>query len=293
MLAIIIPYYKIDFFDATLQSLANQTDKSFNVYIGDDLSPENPNMIINKYRDVLNISYTKFEDNLGSKSLTKQWERCIALSKKEPWIMILGDDDVLGNNVVELFYKEVIVRGLNTNLIRFSSQLINQNDIPITKIYNHPELEYGYEFYGRKLKFLTRCSLSEHIFLREAYNEVKFHSYPLAWCSDDRFFLEMSKNVPAIAINEATVYPRNSEINISGNQSKNKLKGEVQIEFYEWVWKNYRNKIDMESRLALLSVYSRIYKELYPGIPVFQFFLKKYIETKNIRAVLSFMKNNI
>lgn len=41
MLAIIIPYYKLRFFEATLESLANQTDKRFKVYIGDDASPEN------------------------------------------------------------------------------------------------------------------------------------------------------------------------------------------------------------------------------------------------------------
>lgn len=40
MLAIIIPYYKFTFFEATLQSLANQTDQRFKVYIGDDASLE-------------------------------------------------------------------------------------------------------------------------------------------------------------------------------------------------------------------------------------------------------------
>jgi hypothetical protein len=35
MLAIIIPYYKLTFFLATLESLANQTDNRFTVYIGE------------------------------------------------------------------------------------------------------------------------------------------------------------------------------------------------------------------------------------------------------------------
>ena len=42
MLAIIIPYFKLLFFEETLQSLAIQTDKRFKVYIGDDASPEDP-----------------------------------------------------------------------------------------------------------------------------------------------------------------------------------------------------------------------------------------------------------
>lgn len=42
MLAIIIPYYKLAFFEENLQSLSNQTDQRFKVYIGDDASPETP-----------------------------------------------------------------------------------------------------------------------------------------------------------------------------------------------------------------------------------------------------------
>ena len=33
MLAIVIPYFKLTFFEETLQSLANQTDQRFKVYI--------------------------------------------------------------------------------------------------------------------------------------------------------------------------------------------------------------------------------------------------------------------
>ena len=39
MLAIIIPFYKLTFFEENLHSLAIQTDKRFKVYIGDDSSP--------------------------------------------------------------------------------------------------------------------------------------------------------------------------------------------------------------------------------------------------------------
>ena len=49
MLAIIIPYYKLTFFEATLQSLAYQTDKRFKVYIGDDDSPEDCTVLLQKF----------------------------------------------------------------------------------------------------------------------------------------------------------------------------------------------------------------------------------------------------
>ena len=104
MLAIIIPYYKLVFFEETLQSLADQTDERFKVYIGDDASPENPTEIVKQYRGKFDFVYHRFETNLGSISLPQQWERCIALTADEEWIMILGDDDYLGENVVEQFY---------------------------------------------------------------------------------------------------------------------------------------------------------------------------------------------
>lgn len=42
MLAIVIPYYKINYFEETLKSLSNQTDKKFKVYIGNDASENDP-----------------------------------------------------------------------------------------------------------------------------------------------------------------------------------------------------------------------------------------------------------
>ena len=71
MLAIIIPYYKFTFFEATLQSLADQTNKQFKVYIGDDASPDSPETILKKYHGKFDFVYHRFEKNLGSVSLTK------------------------------------------------------------------------------------------------------------------------------------------------------------------------------------------------------------------------------
>jgi cellulose synthase/poly-beta-1,6-N-acetylglucosamine synthase-like glycosyltransferase len=69
MLAIVIPYYKIDYFEETLIALANQIDKRFKVYIGDDGSPNPPAELILKYHDCLNIHYKRFVENIGLKEL--------------------------------------------------------------------------------------------------------------------------------------------------------------------------------------------------------------------------------
>jgi glycosyltransferase involved in cell wall biosynthesis len=71
MLAIIIPYYKLTFFEATLQSLAHQIDKRFKVYIGDDASPEDPSELLEKYQGKFDFVYHRFDSNLGGISLTQ------------------------------------------------------------------------------------------------------------------------------------------------------------------------------------------------------------------------------
>ncbi len=48
-LAIVIPYFKISYFEELLLSLSQQTVQEFNLYIGDDNSPDSPYKIIKKF----------------------------------------------------------------------------------------------------------------------------------------------------------------------------------------------------------------------------------------------------
>lgn len=68
MLAIIIPYYKINFFKETLESLANQTDKRFKVYIGNDASTEDPTDLLNEFKGQIDFEYVAFTNKLFKSS---------------------------------------------------------------------------------------------------------------------------------------------------------------------------------------------------------------------------------
>ena len=48
-LAIIIPAYEEEFLAETLESLANQTNMDFNVYVGDDCSPFDLGKIVDSF----------------------------------------------------------------------------------------------------------------------------------------------------------------------------------------------------------------------------------------------------
>ncbi|KIA85256.1 glycosyltransferase family 2 protein [Flavobacterium sp. AED] len=232
MLAIVIPYYKLFFFEETLQSLANQTDKRFKVYIGDDASPENPVDLIEKYKGQFDFVYHRFESNFGETSLVKQWERCIDKMENEKWIMILGDDDYLETNVVASWYKNYSEFYHKSNVIRFASKSVNMksNGI-ISDSFTHPLWEKATDSYYRRFKGLTRSTLSEYVFSKESFLKYGFHDFPLAWHSDDAAWLDFSNNKPIYTINECNVFVRFSERSISGNNENQNLKDHASVKF--------------------------------------------------------------
>lgn len=253
MLAIIIPYYKLTFFEATLQSLANQTNKRFKVYIGDDASPEDARDLLNKYDGNFDVVYHRFLENLGGTSLTKQWERCIKLSGDEEWIMILGDDDVLMENVVEAFYENLSeINKEESNVVRFASQLIGENGEIFSDVFLHPKLETGKSSYWRKLKRKTRSSLSEYIFKRNIYLKFEFKQYPLAWNSDDMAWLLFSNFKHIYTINTTIVLVRQTKLSISGKRDNLKQKNTSQLLFLKDLMNSRFIRLTKKEKIELL-----------------------------------------
>lgn len=262
MLAIIIPYFKFTFFEATLISLANQTNQRFKVYIGDDASPEDCSKLLEKFKGRFDFEYYRFENNLGGTSLARQWERCIALSENEEWLMILGDDDLLAEDCVANFYKnERDIKDNNANVIRFASKVINADGEVFLGPYFHPKIELASDSFCRKVKNQTRSSLSEYVFKREAYNAYKFVDYPLAWHSDDKAWLDFSENKPIYTINETFVFVRFSEVNISGLQDNIESKLNATLQFYNDILKNPKNIFNGNQIFILLMSYEVIIKK--------------------------------
>lgn len=250
MLAIIIPYYKKTFFRETLQSLANQTDKRFKVYVGNDASPENPEDLIAKFKDKFDLTYHKFEENMGEKSLVKQWGRCIALSKNEEWMTILGDDDTYSENVIEAFYDNIEnIKKHHCTVVRYATQVINQEKKTISKKFIHPQLETDIDFINRKFTKQTRSSLSEHFFKQEIINFVGFAELPMAWHSDDLAIINCAKSkFKAIySINEATIFIKVSEQSITGSSQTIQKKAVATQEFILKYIVPIRRKIKRET----------------------------------------------
>lgn len=295
MVAIIIPYFKLTFFEATLQSLANQTDKRFKVYIGNDDSPEDPTLLLQNFKEKFDFEYTKFETNLGRISLTKQWERCIELCGNEQWIMILGDDDVLSDSVVENWYKNKAEFNSKTNIVRFASILVDENSNSTSSKYCHPKWEIATDSFYRKFLGDSRSSLSEHIFLKEAYERNGFYNYQLAWNSDDRAWLEFSEDKPIYTINESIVYIRISKINISGKSDNYLIKNKSLLEFYKFLISKKLSHYSPQQRTNILRNYGIKIKK-YREISFFEyayiiFYSIKYFNLEILKKGLHIIRN--
>ena len=205
MFAIVIPYYKIDFFEETLKSVVAQTDKRSKLYIGNDASPDDPLPLIEKYFPDGGFHYFKYEDNLGGKNLAAQWERILE-NVTEEWFQILGDDDVLSENFVESFYTNISeIDNEGCNVVKFSQCWIDETGGILNNFTNYPKFISPAKNLNFKLTHGHRSSLSEYIFRTTSYRKFGFINLPLAWGTDDLAVFEFSEGKPIGFIASAQV----------------------------------------------------------------------------------------
>jgi hypothetical protein len=290
MLAIVIPYYKFTFFEATLLSLSTQTDKRFKVYIGNDASSEDPSDLLERYYGEFDFIYHRFETNFGGTSLVQQWERCIDMVAEEEWIMILGDDDTIGYNCVASFYEHIReVEQKKINVIRYATVVIDQNDKEISIVHTHPKYETSVDFLIRKFKGGTRSSLSEFIFKKKVLQDVRFKDLPLAWYSDFLAVLEVSKFGLIYTINKTVVCFRLSGINITSKDDNRVLKNKATFQFYYYLLNSKSEFFDDEKRSVLMQMIEKTFLDNKKSITFWVLFTKLYLSNFYHKSYFIFM----
>jgi len=290
LLAIVIPYFKYAFFEATLQSLTSQSDNRFQVYIGDDASPENPSLLLEKYEKSINLVYKRFENNLGSISLVNQWHRCLNMVQNEDWVMILCDDDVLSENCVAEFYASLYeINQHNINVIRYATVVINEKDDRISKIHEHPKFEKSSDFLMRKIKGGTRSSLSEFIFRKKVLLDTKFKELPLAWYSDYLAVLECTYFQYMYTINNALVFFRLSELNITGRKDDSLPKNTATFNYYHYLLNEKSSFFDSKQRDVLLIKLEKTFLDNKKNGNFWLLFTKLYISKMYFKKYFIFI----
>ncbi|MFV0140397.1 glycosyltransferase [Empedobacter falsenii] len=252
-LAIIIPYYKITFFEDCLNSLVNQTNKNFNVYIGNDNSPNDPKELIEKYSDQLQINYKKFDDNLGKDNLVLQWDRCINMSKQEEWIQFLDSDDIIKSTKLETI--ENIDNSIN---FIYSDFHMLENNILLPPFVNISKFQFNLnnliKYWDDGFNVPIHCPIFNKELINNIYfiNEFKLHEDWLFW-------------VTIFAQNKIEIEYVRKPLAIYRNHGKS----------------NTKNQLKMRDNLYAVYLYAYNYvlgtveKEL-----LFQSILKKYTDCK-------------
>lgn len=246
-LAIVIPAYKTDYLAQTLDSFAQQSCKNFTIYVGDDCSPHDIRPIVEIFSARMDIRYHRFENNLGSKDLVKQWERCIELTENEPWIWLFSDDDLVSPNCVDFFYKTIYQtdnQQIFSNTYNFKKNqakkvhsyklfhfdtLVIEEDNTLTQDQQYikpsfPKEMSAAQFLKARLQYKINSFVVEYIFARSLYYESGgFVNFDMAWGSDDATWFKMSHISPILTINHAKVYWRKSTSNITPDNSKSTI----------------------------------------------------------------------
>jgi glycosyltransferase involved in cell wall biosynthesis len=237
-LAIVIPYFKINFLNETLRSISNQTVKNFTLYIGDDCSPDNPAQLIKEYENEISIVYKRFETNLGGTDLVSQWERCIALTQNEEWIWLFSDDDVMKSECVERFIS-TLGKFPHFDLYHFNVTRINEEGKPIDDTSDFPDVMTVEELAIGRLTGKIHSTVVEYVFRKTYFRECGgFFKFDLAWCSDDSAWIRTGHPRGIKNVEGGLVYWRKSAYNISPNfwnENIYRRKLMSEIEFSEWL----------------------------------------------------------
>ncbi len=274
-LTIVIPFFKLKYFEATLASLAGQSNQDFKVIVGNDCSPENPLPLIDQYRTVLDIDYVRFEENLGAKDLTQQWSRCVDRVKTE-WFVILGDDDMYAEDVVEGFYNTLA--NLKSTVLRLKSQLINSQAEAISGIFDFSYLPDVNDFQYQNLQGKARCSLSEYIFRTEDYRAIGIDSYEKAFYSDNMMIHKYAHFGTIQDVVKGCAKIRLSEDSLSGNEKNVDALLRAKIMFYKDLVLKHTAHLKQE---YIVTYFNVIFETMYTLDPLRPF---QYNAYKLLRA---------
>lgn len=251
-IAIIIPAYKADFFEQTLESIAQQTCKAFTVYIGDDASPYDIRTIADKFNGAFNLVYKRFDDNLGSKDLVSHWERCMAMAEDEEWIYLFSDDDIMPKDAIERIHIS-ISRHPDALFFRFQLAVIDEEN---SVLHSNQALASGITsaevMLTNYLKGKNSSAACEYIFNRKLLMEHGFIHFPVAWCSDVATWYLYAKAGGVVNITGYPVFWRNAAgKNISNNNTIIAPKAKALSSFIIWLKENWPGKADRKIKRAL------------------------------------------
>lgn len=219
---ILIPAYKIDFLEHTLDCFINAHKYSDAVQIIVFCDGENPKIdkLVHNYPK---YKYIKFSENLGSRSLVAHWMRCIEYSNSD-YIWLFSDDDtIIETELISLlsFFES---NKNNKVCYRLRVDRINQFGIKTraesNKILPKDTNLDGFDLLAPKLNGFIDNVIPNFIFHKNILKSgIKLKEFDLAWMSDDLFWFDIANEFRITQLN-LHINWRVSGVNISANKQQ-------------------------------------------------------------------------
>lgn len=240
-IAIVIPAYKDRFLEDTLNSLIKQNMSDCIIYLFDDNSPYNIQNIYEQYKEQLPIIYHRFEENMGGRSLSEHWNRCIDFIEPVKWVWLFSDDDIMCDGCFENVAKAICeynseydVFHINGDVVNNDLEHLNWSNIGYFPIFLSPADYIRTIFSGKDntwgINFIVRYEVMKA--------KGGFVNFDLAWNADRASWLNFSYPKGIRTIENAKVLWRYSGENISSLRKDievQKRKAYARIEFLSWI----------------------------------------------------------
>ncbi len=236
-LSIIIPAYKSIHLGQVFQSLKDQTNQNYSLYVFDDASTEDIKTCFESYfNNQPHRHYHRFAENMGGSNLAKHWNRCLKLVDQHEWIWLFSDDDVMSNDCVSAFYENVDNPKV-FNVMRFILNGTNDNNDFLS--FKNPPCgstlsceQFFSDLYGGHID----ARMPEFIIKTSKLKEIGgFVPYDLAWRSDNATIMRLTYPDHIFVMPHGEVLWRFGSTNVSGTKKYNQRKNAVTVEFFNWV----------------------------------------------------------
>lgn len=101
LVTIAIPAYKQTYLAEAINSALKQDYENIELVIVNDRSPYDLRSVVNQFKDS-RIHYYENDENLGSKNIVRNWNRCLEYAHGEFFVLLCDDDMLMPNFVSEL-----------------------------------------------------------------------------------------------------------------------------------------------------------------------------------------------
>jgi len=230
--SICIPAYKSRFLAECIQSILQQSVGDFELIILNDCSPQPVRQIVEGFTDT-RIRYFENEENVGASQLTANWNRCLSLAEGA-FTMIMGDDDRLGQDYLEVF-SELIAVNPELDVYHCRSVVIDETGQPIELTPAWPAYERVCDSIWHRLRQLRAQYISDFVYRTDALlRRGGFYSLPLAWGSDDITAFLASHEKGIAHTNKPLFHYRSNSLSItsSGNDLE---KMQANMQYAQWL----------------------------------------------------------